>query len=146
GSHKRLSRSSASSPINLAVLRTPLARSAQLLSDRLEPGSKWYVVRALCPEAIAAVRVLVVDVRLCGGRCRALSDERHHANSEIPAQVNVNAGPLKATRALKCCRELGAARRSGRSNFLDGRAKLLGCGSLRPDGSGPRCVRADPAE
>ena len=29
-------------------------------------GSKRYVVRARCPEAIAAVRMLVVDVRLCG--------------------------------------------------------------------------------
>src|ERR1051325_1806407 len=115
-------------------------------SDCVALGSKRYDVWARGLEAIAAVRVLVVDVRMCGGRCRALSGERHHADSEIPAQVNVNTRPLKAARALACRRELGAARRDGRSDFLDGCAKLIGWGNLRPGGPGPRGVRADTAE
>jgi len=75
-----------------------------------------------------------------------LSGERHHADREIPAQVNVNAGSLKAPRALECHRKLGAGRRGGLRDLLDGCTKLVGRGNLRPRGSGPRGVRADTAE
>ena len=93
----------------------------------------------------AFVRV-VVDVRLQRGCHRVWCGERHHADCEIAADVNVQAGALEAPRAIGGGRKLGAARCGGRGDFLDGSAKLVRRGNLRPGGAGSCAVSNDAAE